>query len=105
VVLDVAAGTVEAFVEHRGKASCPKSAASPARATTPWAGPGAASASGRDPLASRQTGSLPEAGLHPHDFLKRSLLEHDDAGGWTQARSKARTRAPRPATCVTPLRG
>jgi hypothetical protein len=40
VVLDIAAGTAEAFVEHRGKASCPKSAASPARATTPWAEPG-----------------------------------------------------------------
>ena len=40
VVLDVAAGTVEVFVEHHGEASCPKSAASPARATTPWAGPG-----------------------------------------------------------------
>ncbi|MEY5033359.1 MAG: hypothetical protein RL354_2390, partial [Planctomycetota bacterium] len=31
VFLDVATGTVEVFVEHRGDASCPKSAASPAR--------------------------------------------------------------------------
>jgi hypothetical protein len=37
VVLDIATGTVEAFVEHRGEASCPKSAASPAREAVPWA--------------------------------------------------------------------
>ena len=39
VVLDIAAGTVEVFVEHHGEASCPKSAASPAETVTPWAEP------------------------------------------------------------------
>jgi len=37
VVLDIAAGRVEVFVEHRGAASCPKSAATPAREAVPWA--------------------------------------------------------------------
>jgi hypothetical protein len=39
VVLDIAVDTVEVFVEHDGEASCPKSAASRARVTTPWAEP------------------------------------------------------------------
>jgi hypothetical protein len=41
----------------------------------------------RDPPASRQTGSLPEAGLRPHDFLKRQKaqrrgVERRGAGCW-----------------------
>ena len=39
VVLDIATGTVEAFVEHHGEASCPKSAASSAETATPWSKP------------------------------------------------------------------
>jgi hypothetical protein len=159
VVLDVAAGTVEVFVEHHGEASCPKCGkpcagydvvgeARLALHSAPRGGLDRLAERGgrvdaradpadgvrvsesralpeRDPLASRRTGSLPEAGLHPHDFLKRSFLEQDDAGRWTQARSRARSRsqtraqtrsqrraqtrsqrrAPRPARCVTPLRG
>jgi hypothetical protein len=42
VVLDVSAGTVDVFVEHRGQAGC-RSAPSPARATTRGAAAGGTS--------------------------------------------------------------